>query len=158
MTAFYTDGLFWIYFSIVLIILIVETIITTRGLKNTSYLTLKRPKIQPAPIVFSVAWLILFGIIIYAWYESVHNSNDTALNILFGINLLLNFLWVFVFFYQFHYVLSLVILILLVMETAFLVGYIYQFAPVAAYLLGLYTAWLIFATYLNYQYVMLNRN
>lgn len=158
------QAIFWLYFSIVLVVLIIETIITTIGLKNPAYKNFNRPSIQPPGIVFSIAWLILFAIIIYAWYESTQNaknkgsSSDVAiLNTLFGINLFINFLWVVVFFYAFDYTSGLLILILLVIATIFLIIEVAKFSGLAAGLLGIYLAWLLFATYLNFQYVILNK-
>jgi tryptophan-rich sensory protein len=161
MSSFLSNWQFWLYLIIVLIVLIIETIITIKGLKNPTYQNFQKPSIQPRSIVFSIAWLILFGIIIYAWYESTHvaeskNVSTTTLQILFGLNLLLNFLWVVVFFYKFDYKISLFILVLLVIETIALIVVVSKYSTTAAILLGIYLLWLLFATYLNYQYLILN--
>ena len=97
------DKTLWIIILIVVLILILESYITSVGIKSDKYASLNKPSWQPAPIVFTVVWIILFAIIIYAWYKGnklLESGTRTTVNVLFVINLFLNFLWVYVFFGQ----------------------------------------------------------
>ena len=65
------DKTLWIIILIVVLILILESYITSKGTQSDKYSSLNKPSWQPAPIVFSVVWIILFSIIIYAKSEGL---------------------------------------------------------------------------------------
>lgn len=158
-----SDPTFWAILIVVLAVLIFESIITTRGLKNQVYLSYIKPTIQPPGFIFSIAWLILFGIIIYSWWSSLNNAinhNNTTyiilINVFFALNLIINFYWVYVFFYKFNYRLGVFVLIFLIIETIAVIIISTKYNFLDGGLLIIYLAWLLFATYLNYQYLELN--
>jgi benzodiazapine receptor len=153
------DKTLWIIILIVVLILILESYITSKGTQSDKYSSLNKPSWQPAPIVFSVVWIILFSIIIYAWYKGnklLEHGTRTTVNVLFAINLFLNFLWVYVFFGQYQLTAGVVVLILLIISTIVLIWYLWRYAKTPAILLLLYLGWLFVALALNSSYVSLN--
>jgi translocator protein len=74
---------------------------TSVGVKSFWYLTI-RPSITPPNIVFPIAWNILFFLIFISLYVCLTKAKDkktsSKVEIVFGINLLLNFLWSFFYF------------------------------------------------------------
>ena len=153
------DKTLWIIILIVVLILILESYITSVGIKSDKYASLNKPSWQPAPIVFTVVWIILFAIIIYAWYKGnklLESGTRTTVNVLFVINLFLNFLWVYVFFGQYQLTAGIVVLILLIISTIVLIWYLWKYAKTPAILLLLYLGWLFVALALNSSYVSLN--
>ena len=125
---------------------------------NDIYTELERPALAPPAIVFPIVWTILYilmGISLYMIYTSYSPQKDKALKV-FGLQLLLNFIWPLVFFNMRQYTIAFVILILLWLAVAYMIYLFYQIKPVAAYLQIPYFLWLTFAAYLNLAIILLN--
>lgn len=123
------------------------------------YLSLEKPSYQPPAWLFSPVWTtlyILMGISLYlVWKKSA--SSDRNLSIGFFIaQLVLNFLWSFIFFkwhmtdLAFYEIIALWIMILL---TILRFG---RHSKTAAWLLVPYIAWVTFATILTFDIMRLN--
>jgi len=154
------DKHLWFYIIIVVLIAVLSSIIIIKGMNTDEYKALNKPDWQPAPVAFMIIWTILYILIIYAWYKSDRGSypgnQRTTVNILFGINLLLNLLWVYLFFGNFDLNSALIVMVLLIISTIALIWYIYRIHPKSAMLLLFYLLWLIIAMFLNSSYVSLN--
>ena len=113
------------------------------------YQGLNKPSYTPPPIVFSVVWPILYlsiGIVLF------YNKDLSAKKILF-VNLFLNYLWVIVFNYLKDLQMSLVISILMLLTLMYYFSHDWQSMSI---LLIPYAVWLTYATYLNYQFYIMN--
>ncbi len=124
------------------------------------YKTLIQPSFSPPNWLFGPAWTILYilmGIAMYfVWTTTITSHWKQKAFMIFGVQLLLNFLWSFLFFY-FHWKGIALFEICLLWISIFLT--ILVFAKVnktAAWLLVPYISWVTFATILNYYFWSLN--
>ena len=128
---------------------------------NLIYGNLVKPIFSPPPIVFPVVWTILYilmGIASYKVYILKYENVDVSSALfVYYIQLLLNFLWTFIFFGFRLYGLSFVELIFLVIFVILTIIRFYKKAGKKAALLLLpYLIWLIYAGVLNFFIWMLN--
>lgn len=124
----------------------------TRNSMNT-YKNLNLPKLAPPSILFPIVWTILFilmGISAYIIYESNSDQKQSALTI-YGIQLLVNFIWPILFFNLELYLFSFVWIILLWLLIILMINSFKKISNVAAYLQIPYLLWVTFASYLNFM-------
>lgn len=122
------------------------------------YNSLQKSKATPPPLVFPIAWSILYvllGISSFLIYQKTKNLG--SLN-LFEVQLFFNLLWPVVFFTYKKPVIALVNILILLVLTAIMLYQFFMIRPVAFYILIPYALWLIFATYLNVVIVAKNKN
>lgn len=124
----------------------------TRNSMDT-YKNLNLPKLAPPSILFPIVWTILFilmGISAYIIYESNSDQKQSALTI-YGIQLLVNFIWPILFFNLELYLFSFVWIILLWLLIILMINSFKKISNVAAYLQIPYLLWVTFASYLNFM-------
>lgn len=121
------------------------------------YPTLNKPSLIPPNSVFPIAWSILYvfmglsiGLII-----NKKVPQETYFVKLFGIQLLLNFLWSISFFYMRNPLLGLINIILLLSIIIYYAVKSYPVSKISSILFIPYICWVAFATYLN-LYILLN--
>lgn len=122
------------------------------------YEMIKVPTFAPPAIVFPIAWTILYtliGVSAYMIYESKSPLKNKALAI-YGIQLLLNFIWPFIFFGANTFLFAFVVLMVMWVLSLWMIALFYQIKPIAAYLQIPYILWLTFAAYLNFSIYLLN--
>ncbi len=124
------------------------------------YAELQKPAINPPDWVFAPAWTtlyILMGIALFlVWRKKDEIKNFLCIAVVFGIQLVLNATWSIVFFGMENPLLGLInILLLLVAIVLTMILFFRAFRP-AGYLLVPYLLWVLFATYLNFQILILN--
>ncbi len=125
----------------------------------TWYNTLNKPAFTPPSDVFAPAWTILYLMIFSSFmiFITTKTTQDKTSGIgLFLVQLLLNFLWSPVFFYWKNITLSFVIIILLLGFLLMTIINFYKISKWSAILLIPYFAWICYATYLNYGFMMMN--
>lgn len=123
------------------------------------YKYLDKPPIAPPPIVFPIVWTILFilmGISAYLIYNSNSEYKQKAL-LIYGIQLLVNFIWPIFFFVLNYRLIALFIIIILLILIIIMIIKFYKINKLAAYLQIPYLLWVSFATYLNLGFYILNR-
>lgn len=137
--------------------------ITSLLIPNISsvYGNLVKPNFAPPPIVFPIVWTILYilmGIASYKVYVLKYDNIDVSSALfVYAIQLLLNFLWTFIFFGFKLYGLAFLELIVLVLFVILTIKRFYKKAGKKAALLLLpYLIWLIYAGVLNFFIWMLN--
>lgn len=136
----------------------ISGIATAAGVKDW-YLTLQKPVFNPPNYLFPPVWTILYllmGISLYLVLQSKDPVLKKRAVILFSIQLLLNFLWSFVFF---KFQLTGVALIDIACLWLCITGMIYSFYAInkkAAFLQLPYLLWVSFATLLNAAIYHLN--
>ena len=118
------------------------------------YKTLIKPPLAPPSILFPIVWTILYilmGISAYLIYESNDIDSEGALKI-YGLQLLINFIWPILFFVLKIRFISLIWIVLLLITIIIMVIRFYKIDHLAAYLQIPYIIWVLFATYLNLMF------
>ena len=129
---------------------------------KTWFVTVAKPSFNPPGWLFAPVWTTLYIMMGIAFFlvwknETIQKSIKQKAIILFAIQMVLNFLWSFIFFQQHEIGWALVDIILL---WIFILLSIFSFAPIsktAAWLLVPYISWVSFATILNFAIWQLNR-
>ena len=129
---------------------------------KTWFVTVAKPSFNPPGWLFAPVWTTLYIMMGIAFFlvwknETIQKSIKQKAIILFAIQMVLNFLWSFIFFQQHEIGWALVDIILL---WIFILLTIFSFAPIsktAAWLLVPYISWVSFATILNFAIWQLNR-
>lgn len=125
------------------------------------YSGLERPVFAPPAFVFPIVWTILYvlmGIAAYKVYILKYEGIDTSSAIfIYSIQLLLNFLWTFIFFGFRLYGIAFIELVILILFVLLTIKRFYDKAgKEAALLMVPYLIWLIYAGVLNFYVWMLN--
>lgn len=124
------------------------------------YKEIVRPPFSPPGWIFPIVWIILYalmGISAYFIYTSkaTVRQKNFALAV-YGIQLVVNFLWSIVFFRLKMLGFSVAIILLLLLLIVVMICVFYRIRPVAAYLNIPYLLWTAFASYLNIGLLILN--
>jgi benzodiazapine receptor len=129
------------------------------GEGNFWFYGLNKPSIYPPPEVFGIVWSILYLLmgLALAMVITARGATGRGLAIaLFAVQFVLNLAWSPVFFGMEN--MSAGLLLLLAIDTA-VIGTLWAFhrvRPLAAGLLLPYLAWVLFATLLNWQFLVAN--
>lgn len=126
-----------------------------------SYQNLNQPPLAPPGWVFPVVWTVLYLLMGYASYRVLTSGTDPqeikkAL-VLYGVQLLLNFLWSPVFFGLQWRLLAFFILVAMWVFIYLTIRAFSKIDEVAGDLLLPYILWVTFAGYLNLGVYILNR-
>ena len=122
------------------------------------YKTLTKPALSPPNWVFLPVWTILYIMMftsLYIYSISVEDNKYSGYAY-FIIQFLLNVSWSPVFFGLKNILFALCIIILLDITIILTIKEFYKASKISAYLLIPYFVWVIFATYLNISYLILN--
>ena len=123
------------------------------------YASLNQPSFNPPNWIFGPVWTtlyILMGISIFMiWQLPSTEIRKQAIRI-YWIQLILNFLWSFLFFYFKNIGLALIEIVILWLSIVLMLRLFYQAKPIASYLNLPYILWVSFATALNISYYILN--
>lgn len=116
--------------------------------------TVKKPFFTPPSIVFIIVWTILYilmGIAAYRIYiKNKENNDDNGAYFFYLVQLILNFMWSFIFFTFRLYGLSFIwIIILFIFVVITFIKFI-KIDKIAGFLLVPYMLWLVFAGILNF--------
>lgn len=118
----------------------------------TWYPTLVKPTWNPPNWVFPIAWTILYtmmGVALwFVWKDDAQNK--TAAYTAFGIQLFLNFIWSFLFFYLQSPLLGFIDIVLLWVAIIATIAAFSKHSKIAAYLLIPYLLWVSYAMSLNW--------
>lgn len=131
--------------------------LTKNASKNFSS-NFNQSALTPPDWVFPVVWVILFflmGISATLVYESHCKYKKYGL-LIYGVQLVFNFLWSMFFFLGEQFVLSFGWLTILILMVVGMILLFYKCNKIAGYLQIPYLVWLCFAMYLNYIVVILN--
>ena len=122
------------------------------------YNNLTKPPFAPPDSIFAPAWTFLYTTLFISlmFYIFTPAQDKKTGFIFFILQLALNFAWSPVFFIMQNMALALLIVIFIVIFTILTVREFFKVSKVAAFLLIPYLLWIIFATYLNFGYLVLN--
>ena len=126
---------------------------------NEWYAALIKPPFTPPRSYFPVAWGILYTLMTISFFVVISKpaSKDKYIAVnLFLIQLILNFIWSYVFFELKSIEMALVDVILLFVVLCFTLFYFFKISKLAAILLIPYLLQVIFAIYLNAGILILN--
>jgi translocator protein len=134
--------------------------LSAAGGGNDWYQSLRRPSWSPPDWVFGPVWTVLYASIGVAgwlvWRERGSDQVDAALTV-WGVQLVLNAAWTWLFFGLHRPGLALIDIVALAMAIAGMIVLFGRVSQVAAVLLVPYLAWVCFAAALNAAIWHLNR-
>lgn len=139
---------------------VIGVMFTPRGASDAWYNALNKSVLTPDGWVFGVAWTVLYAFLGIAFFLIMNNTrtmqNKTKAYLLFMGQLALNALWTYMFFGLHLVGGAFVVLVALVLISIWMACVFRPINRTASYLVWIYIAWLIFATYLNGTIMMLN--
>ena len=122
--------------------------------------SLKKPFLAPPDWVFTPVWTILYIMIFLSLVFFLKTNGNFRYKFLpigfFIIQMILNFVWSYVFFSMQLINLAFIIVILLWLTLLITIVMFFKHSKTSAWLLVPYFLWVSFATYLNYGYLRLN--
>lgn len=129
------------------------------GADNPWFAALDKPALYPPPLTFPIAWTLLYvlmglaaAMVCSAWGARAR----VAALVVFALQLALNLAWSPVFFGAHEISAALVVIAVLDLAVLATVMLFWQVRRTAGLLLLPYLAWVLFATYLNWQVLVLN--
>ncbi len=127
---------------------------------STWYNSLSKPLFAPMDSIFAPAWAILYITVFISLllYIKAPYQSKKAGYVYFIIQLVLNLLWTPIFFGLKNIPFALVDIILLDIFTILTIKKFYTASKASGLILLPYFLWLIYATYLNFGYLVLNQN
>jgi tryptophan-rich sensory protein len=149
----------WVLTALVLTAMLVGNLFTAPNLEW--YDTIIKPAVNPPDWVFGPIWTLLYLLLIYASWRLGRLVGERDIRFwfvvyLFGLNLILNGMWSYLFFAE-HLLgaalIDAVVLAVTAMAIAFLSWPINRHVTLV---FSLYSVWLAFASYLSYQIWLLN--
>ena len=123
------------------------------------YNSLNKPTLNPPAETFAPVWGVLYFLMLLAFWLMLYsdtNKDKKPAIILFVTQLLLNFSWSPIFFYFHNIKLAFVIIFFLNLFLILTIISFFKISKISAILLIPYLLWLIFATYLNFEFMRLN--
>jgi translocator protein len=124
------------------------------------YLSLHKPSFNPPNSLFAPVWTTLYILIGIAAYLVWNKKNDTKTykntEIIYIVQLLLNFSWSIVFFGMHQIFSAFIVIMLLWISIVLNMFYFAKFTKAAAWLLLPYLFWVSFASALNLGILLLN--
>ena len=127
---------------------------------NDWYESLQRPSLTPPNWVFGPVWTALYIMIALSLFLFVKNHKTETgfgIYILIALHLIANFSWTALFFRLQSPVLALIDIVVLDVSLILMIYYFWQTTRIASILLWPYLLWILFATYLNFSFYILNR-
>lgn len=132
----------------------------TRPSISSWYATLRKPAFTPPNWLFAPVWTILFllmGISAYLiWREGLANRQVRIALSIFGIQLVLNMLWSFLFFKLRSPSCAFMEIIILWSAILLTILFFFRISKIASFLLLPYVFWVSFAAILNFYIFRLN--
>ena len=124
------------------------------------YPTLNKPPLAPPMLLFHIIWSILYILMGISYYimQSTPDAQTKQATTIYGLQLLVNFLWPIIFFNMQAYLFAAIWLLILIFLIILMLRSFHHVHPSAAYLQIPYLLWTLFAAYLNIAIYLLNRS
>jgi tryptophan-rich sensory protein len=133
--------------------------LSNSGYRNAWFEALEKPAAMPPGAAFGIAWALLYICIGLALAMVLHARGARGRGLAIGLflaQLALNYSWSPVFFGANEPRTALVVIVLMFLAAAATAVLFGRIRKTAGLLMLPYLAWLCFATYLNYQIIVLN--
>lgn len=143
-------------FLIVFAVSFIGSLFSSGNTQSSWYLD-NKPDITPPNIVFPIVWTILYiliAIALYFLWVKTKNSNRKVVFWLFGVNLVANVLWSYLFFVLQNPLLSFIDILIILLTTLWLVLFSWKIERKSAWLLLPYLLWVAFASILNFSFLI----
>ena len=121
-----------------------------------NYDSLIKPFLSPPGFIFPIAWTIIYLLTGISYYLYRKNNNDITINKLYYLQLFFNILWSFIFFVFKLRLLSVIWILILDILVLLLFRKYLNIKKISAYLIIPYILWIVYATYLNIGFYILN--
>lgn len=146
--------------ALVLVTAVAGSAFTAMGVSDW-YPSLNQPELSPPNWVFGPVWTVIYilsaiSAIIFWDQFGKFKTRRLWIKLLFGLNLLLNLFWSYLFFVEHQVKFALVELSILNLTTLALIILLWPISRPASALLIPYFLWVCFAGYLNYMFMVLN--
>ncbi|MBR1601659.1 MAG: tryptophan-rich sensory protein [Alphaproteobacteria bacterium] len=128
------------------------------GMQNF-YSEINLSSLTPPNIVFPIVWTILYATLVIAFDMVLNHADKLKIRPaaqVFTLNMFLQALWTYVFFYNAYFLVGFAVLVVLDFVTFAMIKIFYNINKKAGLLLLPYMIWLLFATYLNWAVTNLN--
>lgn len=125
----------------------------------TIYAQLNKPFLAPPGNIVGIIWTVLYaliGLALFLVIDSKEPKNKTLAYFLFGIQLVLNFIWSIIFFGGSHFWIASFISLFLLITIIFSIREFRALSKGAAICFIPYLIWIIYATYLSFGLAILN--
>lgn len=144
--------LFYLFFPI-----IIGSIVGFITKDYIDYSSLIKPPLSPPKILFPIIWSIIYLLLGISYYLFKKNTGDyKSIDFIYYIQLIVNYLWSFIFFvWKLRFLATIWIIILLLLILVLYKAY-YNKSRISSYLLIPYIIWTTFATYLTIGIYILN--
>ncbi len=123
------------------------------------YESLTRPPLTPPNWVFGPVWMVLYVLIaisIFLYYRAPNKKNVAKNSAVLVVHLIANAIWTYLFFGLNSPLLALIDVLILDVTLIFLIHVFSKASKLSAYLLIPYLLWVLWATYLNIGFLLLN--
>lgn len=143
-------------FAMTFLIAFLGSSVTTPGV-DTWYQTINKPIFNPPNWIFAPVWTLLYILMAIAFYLVWTNKGFKKIHFKLYVNqLLLNYLWSFMFFFLQKPLWAFINIVLLIAFVAVMCNLFYKVNKTAGYLILPYLLWISFASVLNFAIVLLN--
>ena len=147
-----------IYLKSIAVPLIVGAIVGIIMSKFMDYNVLVKPKLAPPSIVFPIVWTIIY--ILMGFSYGILKSNNltvTSIDFIYYVQLAVNALWSIIFFVFKWRLFAFIWIILLAILVIDMIIKFYNKNKIAGLLNIPYIFWIVFASYLNWGFYILNK-
>ncbi len=140
---------------------IIGVMFTPRGMSDAWYNGLNKSILTPDGWVFGVAWTVLYALLGIALFVIMTSnvrmqSGKTRAYTAFGVQMVLNALWTYMFFGAHLVAPAFIVIVGLIAVSIWMMRAFYKINRKASYLIVPYLLWLLFAAYLNGTILFLN--
>ncbi|GAM07393.1 TspO/MBR family protein [Novosphingobium sp. MBES04] len=131
------------------------------GPQNVWFAALAKPAVYPPPAAFGIVWTILYAMMGFALALILAARGAAGRGLacgIFALQFLVNLAWSPVFFGMHRITGALVVIAVLDVLVLVTIALFWRIRVKAGLLLVPYLAWILFATYLNYAFLQINRD
>ena len=149
---------FWTYVKSIALPVIVGVLVGLITSGSNDYGTLQKPPLSPPGILFPIIWTILYVLMGISYgILKTNNLTNKEIDRIYYIQLIVNALWSIFFFIFKWRLFSFLWIILLAILVIIMIKEFYDKKKVAGLLQIPYIIWVLFATYLNLGFYILNK-
>ena len=147
-----------IYIKAILLPVLIGALVGIITSGSMDYNMLQKPPLAPPGVVFPIVWTILYILMGISYgILKVNNQTDEEIDWIYYIQLAINALWSIIFFNFKWRLFAFIWIILLVVAVISMIRKFYEKNKISGLLQIPYILWVIFATYLNLGFYILNR-